>query len=76
MIPNWNNEQRKLIKQVANLWSQGYTQEQIAESLEIPIATLRSKLLSIGVKFGRAGKLVWSINDETIDEKYFIEPAA
>lgn len=75
MIPNWTNEQRKLVCRVASLWSKGCTQEQIAEELGMPVSTLRSKLLAIGVKYGRVGKLIWAVSDDPIDEKHIASAA-
>ncbi len=67
MNPKWTEEQHCLVAKVASLWASGMTQKQIADTLGKPTHTIRFKLLGIGVKYGRAGKLVWSANEEPLD---------
>ena len=80
MNPNWSKKQFEIVETIADLWARGLTQERIAEQMGRALPTLRSQLVAIGVKFGRAGKLVWTINEEPIDvaqiEKSIIESAA
>lgn len=51
-------EQQDFIEQVARLWADGLTQDQVASSLGKSLSTVRSRLASYGLKFGRNGVII------------------
>lgn len=50
-------EQTAFIVKVQELWSQGLTQEQVADRMGRSLSTVRNRLAYYGYKFGRLGKL-------------------
>lgn len=51
-------EQQAFIDRVGRYWAEGLTQQNVANAMGKSLSTVRGRLASYGLKFGRNGKLV------------------
>ena len=67
MSINWSRENQEWVELVAGLWTEGLTQEQIADKLESTVWKVRYRLSKLGVLYGRAGRLIWAASGEPLE---------
>ena len=67
MNVNWTAEQLSFVRNVAEPWAQGRTQNEVATAVRMERGAMLYQLLKLGVKLGRGGRLVWTANGLPVD---------
>ena len=67
----WSDDDREFVIAVAEMWADGQTLAHIAATLDgrydtRSIYKLRYRLLNLGLRFARAGRLVWTATGDVL----------
>ena len=63
----WSDDEKAWLKQIADAWKGGSTQQQIGDLVGLPLNTVRLRMLNLGVRFARGGIIMFSATGESVD---------
>jgi hypothetical protein len=63
----WSKDDLQFVKDVLSYYREGFIQKVVAKKMGYSKHGLILKLLGLGLKFGRAGRLKWSATEEVFD---------